>query len=75
MTKNLFDYIDERIIRILFNAGIPLTIGEISCLTRISWITIKIHIQQLIDKGIVLLFPTATIEKVIFNFQTYGHLA
>jgi len=75
MTNKIFDYIDEKIMRILFNEGIPLTIGELSKLAKISWITVKNHIEHLIEKGIVLFFETATIKKVIFNFQEYGDIA
>jgi len=60
MKKEKLDIIDKEIIRILYNAGIPLTISEVSKETGISWNTIKKHTDCLKDMGVIDLIETQT---------------
>ena len=77
MAKKLFDAIDEKIIRTLYNEGIPMTLGQISHITSISWITVKRHIDKLLKLDIVIEIKTETRKtpKVQWNFDEFGNLA
>jgi DNA-binding transcriptional regulator GbsR (MarR family) len=72
----IFDAIDEKIIRTMYKVGIPMTLGEISSATGISWITIKRHIKRLLELEVVMEVITDTRKnpKVVWNFQEYGGL-
>lgn len=72
-----FNHIDGTIIRTLYREKIPLTIGEISKLTGISWITVKKHIDKLIKLDVVEVkeYPDRNVTKVMMNFTEFGNLA
>ena len=72
-----FDAFDEKIMRTLYAEAIPMTIGEISKKTLISWATVKTHIEKLVLLGLVEEVQTATrtTPKVMWNFEKYGNAA
>ena len=69
-----FDAIDEKIIRTLYDSGIPMTIGEISRTTHISWITVKKHIEKFAGLGLIKKKPDENRKhpKIRWNFDDYG---
>ena len=75
--KNPFNAIDEKIVRTLYQEGIPMTLGGISSKTKISWITVRIHINKLLKMGVVeeINIPDRKTPKIIMNFNEYGNLA
>ena len=77
MSKKLFDTIDRDIIRTLYTFAIPMTLGEISEQTGISWITVKGHMKRLVDMGVVIEIKTETRKtpKLVWNFNDFGNLA
>ena len=72
-----FDAIDEKIMRTLYQKGVPMTIGEISESTTISWITVKKHILKLLKYDFVEEVKTDTRKnpKIVWNFSDFGNLA
>lgn len=73
MKPKTFNVIDRDIIRALYKEGIPMTIGEISDKTRISWITVKKHIGKLLELDLVekVETPTRKTPKFVWNFAHY----
>jgi len=73
MSAPILDSIDRNIIRVLINEAIPMTIGEISKKTGISWITVKGHVKNLVLLGLVeeIITETRKTPKMMLNFERF----